>query len=106
MTKTQTAARDFATVLKANTYLRESKDSRNAKYAFRNNEVVFHVWDENDAKELPIEAFWYQMDSTVAYAQAKANQFDYSIQSGGENIPIVGIRLPTKKHLNIEIRNA
>lgn len=96
MTKS-TAARDFAIALKANSYLRYSNE-----YSFRNNELLIHMWDENKPKLLPIEAFFYLIDSPGAYATARKHQRDFRKGCGG-NKPIVGIRLPSPSNPNIYV---
>lgn len=96
---TKTAAADFATVIKANTYLRKHSKT----YAYRNNELVVHSWNEKKPKNLPIEAFFYIRGVSGAYEKAVKYQ-DQFRQACGETVPIVGIRLPTKADANISIK--
>lgn len=97
MTKS-TAAKDFAVVVKANSYLRKYTG-----YAFVNNELLFHAWNANNPKDLPIEAFFYLLNVPSSLEKAKAYQDYYYKRSGGEKIPIVGLRFPTKSNRNIHV---
>lgn len=96
-----TAARDFSIMLKAKTFLR----SKNDKYSYINNELLFHIWTAERPKKLPIEAFFYLIDSQGALDQAKKHQAEY-LQRTGEKRPIVGIRLPSAANPRITITNA
>jgi len=53
----KSAAKYFALSLKAKRYIQDR--SKYAKYAFRNNELRMHNWDETKAKRIPIEAFFF-----------------------------------------------
>lgn len=91
----QTASEDFTLILKANSYLRGEKN-----YALRNNELLVHAWDENRPNDLPIEAFFYLHNFPGAYKKAKIYQAAYYKYSGGETLPVVGVRLPKRFQQN------
>lgn len=97
MTK-ETAARSFALSMKANTYLQAKLEN-----VAGHNELLLEAWDENNAKQIPIEAFFYVIDSKNAREHAVKNQKDFYIASGGEEVPVVGIRFPTKSNPEIYI---
>lgn len=97
---TKRATEDFATVIKANTHIRR----HSKQYSSRNNELVVHSWNENRAEKLPIEAFFYLLNSRDSYKKAEKYQDDFRRKSNGEVIPIVGIRLPTTSDPNIVVR--
>lgn len=94
----KSAAQDFATLLKANSYLRTSN-----KFPLKNNELVFHGWNEEEPKNIPIEAFFYLLDKKGAYDNAKKFQKDFQ-KLGGGKMPIVGIRLPTGTNPKLHIK--
>lgn len=87
--KKQSASKDFALIIAANSYLR-----RGTNYSLRNNELLVRAWDENKPDHLPIEAFFYLLDFPGAYEKAKIYQADYYKYSGGEILPVVAVRLP------------
>lgn len=93
------AIRNFAVVREANLYIQN-----NSELAFSNNELRLEGWNENDVKQIPIQSFFYIMDTENGYAHASKYQNDFYIESGGENVPIVGIRLPTPTNPNIQIQ--
>lgn len=66
------------------------------------SELRFEGWDENNAKTLPIETFFYFIDSINGKEDAINYRNEFFTQSG-ENIPIVGIQLPTESNPNIQI---
>lgn len=90
MTKRETAAEDFATLLNATAHLR----NKSAKFSLRNNELLFSGWNANKPENIPIEAFFYLLDTPGALEKAEMYQTDY-YKLTGEVVPVVGIRLPT-----------
>lgn len=92
-----TAPQDFGIVLQANAYIRKQK-----RYSFRNNELLIQTWNEKKPQNIPIEAFFYLIDVPNTLSKAKRYQNDY-LKLTGEEIPIVGIRLPTPTNMNITI---
>jgi len=90
MTK-RSAAAYFDVSLKANRHIQSSA----TKYAFRNNELRMHAWSVKEAKNIPIEAFFYLIGSENGKILAEKYQDTFFARSGGEKIPIVGVRLPT-----------
>lgn len=97
MTK-RDAAKYFAITLEANSYLLTHS------FPFINNEILIRSWNENRPENLPIEAFFYIIDTPGAHNKAKMHQNDFCRKTG-EKVPIVGIRLPTNRNLNIHIIN-
>lgn len=93
------AIRNFVVVREANLYIQN-----NSELAFSNNELRLEGWNENDVKKIPIQSFFYIMDTEKGYAHALKYQNDFYIESDGEIVPIVGIRLPTPSNPNIEIQ--
>ncbi len=57
--------------------------------------MVWHVWGEARAGELPIQSFFYIDGEYGALEQAQADQEDWHRTYGGF-IPIIKIRLPWK----------
>lgn len=90
MTKRETAAEDFATLLNATAHLR----NKSAKFSLRNNELLISGWNANKPENIPIEAFFYLLDTPGALEKAEMYQTDY-YKLTGEVVPVVGIRLPT-----------
>lgn len=91
----ETATQNFATVLRANTEIK-----KNPEYAIANNELRVEGWNENNTKQIPIEAFFYFIGSENGLAIAMKYQHDFFTQSG-EMVPIVGIRLPSAANPDI-----
>jgi len=89
MTK-KSAAKYFDISLKANTYMQKHLPN----YAFSHNEIRMHYWNERKPKKLPIEAFYYVLNSAMGKRLAEKYQ-DQFYSRGGGTVPIVGIRLPT-----------
>lgn len=83
-------AKDFDIIRQANQYLQKNS----SKYYMRNNELLVHAWNENNASPLPIEAFFYLIGSTNGLKHAQEFQRDYYNQANKEIVPIVGIKLP------------
>ena len=67
------------------------------------NELRVEGCDENSVKSIPIEAFFYIINTQKGYANAVKYRNNFYAQSGGENIPIVGIKLPTTTDPNVHI---
>lgn len=101
MTK-ETAAQNFAVARDANKYLHNS----NTRMSFISSELRVEGWDENNTKQIPIQSFFHFIDSDKGYENAVKYQHDFYTQSGGEKVPIVGIRLPTASNPNIYIEEA
>lgn len=97
MTNESNAAQNFDVVLKANTELH-----KNAEYAFWSGELRVEGWDKGNTKQLPIEAFFYFVDSKNGLAIAMKYQHDFFTLSS-EMVPIVGIRLPSASNADIYI---
>lgn len=87
-----TAARDFEIMAKANAHIQ----NHSSKYFLRNNELRIQVWDETKPHKLPIQAFFYLTTSSGGLAAAKLYRDEYR-QLTQENVPIVGIKLPTTR---------
>jgi len=87
----KSAANDFVISLKANNYIHNYSED----YAFRNNELRMHAWNEMNANKIPIEAFFYLIGSARGKYLAEKYKNDFYNRSGGEKVPIVGIQLPT-----------
>jgi len=85
----ETAADDFAVNIKARSWLQSQRPS------LRINELRMHAWSGKKVKKIPIEAFFYLIDTVRGKARAEKYQDDYYAKSNGEIVPIVGIRLPT-----------
>lgn len=96
MTK-ETEVQNFGVTLEANAFLQRTK------FASVNSEVRAEGWDEDNAKVIPIQAFFYFVDSKSGLEHAVKYRDDFYTQSGGEKVPIVGIRLPTKSNPHIYI---
>lgn len=99
MTK-PTAARDFAIMSEANTFLR----THATEFAMMNNEVRIEAWDENEPSKLPIQAFFYIEDMDWGLATAQLYRDEYHVLTG-EKLPIVSIRLPESLEGNTEIKD-
>lgn len=97
MTSQETAARNYAVVLEAKAHLQQSP-----KYPFRSSELRFAAFNEDNTKQIPIEAFFYFIDTERGYQNALKYQNDFLTQTG-EKLPIVGIRLPSASNPNIHI---
>nr|XP_018908010.1 PREDICTED: uncharacterized protein LOC109037687 [Bemisia tabaci] len=78
----------FRTVLKASNFIQSEP------FGFKNNEIVVRAWNEENAERLPIEAFFYAVDSPDGMRTAWEFQRDFLRASGGEIVPIVAIRFP------------
>lgn len=98
MTK-ETAVRNFGIFLEANIHLQT-----NSRFAFINSELRLEGWDDNNPKQIPIQAFFYFIDSAEGYANALKYQEDFYTQTGGEKVPVVGIRLPSASNPNIVVK--
>ena len=96
----ETAAKDFATCLQAQALLIAN---RPRKYVYINNELRVESWDEYNVKSLPIEAFFYFVGFKNGYEAAIKYRDEFYDHSGGENLPIVGIKLPSHDDENIQI---
>ena len=83
-------AKDFDIIRQANQYIQKNS----SKYYMRNNELLVHAWNDDNAAPLPIEAFFYLIDSTDGLKHAQEFQKDYYNQANKEVVPIVGIKLP------------
>lgn len=100
MTK-PTAARDFDVMSKANKFLRQNSK----RYTLINNEVRIEAWNENEPSKVPIQAFFYVIESKErGLAAAQLYRNDYHVLTG-EKLPIVSIRLPSSHDESIEIKD-
>lgn len=97
MTNELHAAQNFAIALQANSEVR-----KNPEYAAWSDELRVEGWDENNTTQMPIEAFFYFVDSKNGLARAIKYQHDFFTKSG-EMVPIVGIRLPSTANPDIYI---
>lgn len=79
----------FDIVKNANQYIQKNS----SKYYMRNNELLLHAWGQNNAKVLPIEAFFYIIGSSNGLSLAQNYQRDFYCQSRGEIVPVVGLTL-------------
>lgn len=86
---TENAAEAFQIVVAAKIYLRENSN----RYAYQNNEFRIEAWDEENCKEIPIEAFFYVIDSAGADEKAVSYREEFR-KCSGRTLPVVGIRLP------------
>ncbi|AZS50070.1 hypothetical protein DM558_04435 [Entomomonas moraniae] len=82
--------KDFDIIRQANQYIQKNS----TKYYMRNNELLVHAWNEDNAAPLPLEAFFYLIGSTDGLKHAQEFQKDYYNQTNKEIVPIVGIKLP------------
>lgn len=89
---------DFATAIQANILLLQNDII--AKFS---NELRIEGWHEDNAKSIPIEAFFYFIGTKNGYQNAVKFRDDFRAQSGGEIVPIVGIKLPTDNDPNVHI---
>jgi len=89
------AAKNFAVALHAKRYLQITK-----KYALLNNEIKVQAWNETEASRIPIEAFFYILDSPSGIEQAKSFRADF-LAASGTWVPIIGICLPKSVNGNI-----
>lgn len=94
--------RNFNIFLEAVQFLRKETD---LLLSHGNNEIKIEGWNEINVKQLPIQAFFYIINSENGHKHAIKFQSDFFIESGGEMIPIVGIRLPNQRNTDIEIQN-
>jgi len=90
----KSAAKYFAITLAAKRFIQSR--AKYDKYGVRNNELRMRSWNEKKPKNLPIEAFFYLMGSAAGRRLAEKYQDQFWTRGGG-TVPIVGIRLPTKK---------
>lgn len=88
-----TAVQNFDVVRKASLYINRYSPTR----AYKNSELKLEGWDDNNAEQIPIQAFFYFMGTERGYENALKYQSDFYTQSGGEMVPIVGIRLPSRE---------
>lgn len=95
MTK-NTATRDFALALAGKIYLWQHPSNS----SLVNNELRMENWDENNAKTIPIEAFWYLSNSFHGLLKALKYQRDFYFHSGGELVPIVSVKLAKQTNPN------
>lgn len=100
MTNREAAVRNFAVMTAANAHIRAANKTKThiradvPKDIDFSSELLIEGWDENKAKQLPIQAFFYLMKADDDF-----NQYDVALQfqrefyeaSGGETVPIVGI---------------
>lgn len=93
-------AKDFDIIRQANQYIQKNS----SKYYMRNNELLVHAWNEDNAAPLPIEAFFYLIDSTDGLKHAQEFQRDYYNQANKEFVPIVGIKLPQNPTDELTVR--
>lgn len=93
------AVQNFDVMREAHLYLKNDPI-----LAYEGNELKLEAWDENDAKQIPIQAFFYFMGTEKGYESALKYQSDFYTESGGEMVPIVGIRLPTTSNPDIQIQ--
>lgn len=98
-TTTKDSAEIFNVALEANKYLRKY-----SKYGWRNNELRIRAWNENNPKEIPIEAFFYLIESKGGREKAMMYQINYFVQTN-ERVPIVGIRLPSPKYPHLIVKS-
>lgn len=80
----------FDIIKQANQYIQKNS----SKYYMRNNELLLNTWNENNASPLPLEAFFYLINSQDGLSHAKEYQRDFYQQSNKEVVPIIGITLP------------
>lgn len=83
------SGKSFDIVKDANQYIQKNS----SKYYMRNNELLVHAWNENNAAPLPLEAFFYIINSQDGLSYAQKYQKDFYQQSKGDIVPIVGITL-------------
>lgn len=100
-TTTRYRTENFAISLEANKYLREHE----TKFAWKNNEIVIKAWDDQKPEQIPIEAFFYLIDSSSGEQKAKICQKDYAALTS-EMIPVIGIRLPQKNDPKLIVKIA
>ena len=79
----ETETQHFAVALQANTLL------HNERNEYNNNELRVEGWDENNVKSIPIEAFFYFINTQNGYANAVKYRNDFYAQSGDETIPLL-----------------
>ena len=58
-------------------------------------------WDEDDAKSIQFQVFHYHISTENGYQNAVMFRGDFYSQSGGENVPIAGIKLPSDEDPNV-----
>lgn len=95
MTK-ETGTKDFTVALQANAILQNEK-----KAGWTEDRV--EAWNEDDAKSIPIQAFFYTIGRQNGSENAVKYRDEFYAQSGGETVPIVGIKFPTDEDPNVEI---
>ncbi|XP_055301625.1 uncharacterized protein LOC129568091 [Sitodiplosis mosellana] len=102
--KKTTAVDNFALTLQANSYLQNVQDVQHGtRYAYVSSEFRVEGWDENNAKTIPIEAFFYFINTANGYEHAVKYRDEFYAQTG-ENMPIVGIHLPSDTDSNIYVK--
>lgn len=89
----------FDVVVKANQYIQKNAP----KYYMRNNELLMHSWNVNNPSDLPIEAFFYIINSNLGLTTARGYQKDYFTQTNGKAVPIVRIELSKVANGDIKI---
>ena len=99
-TTKETAAQNFAVAMEANAFLQKTDNPR------LNSEMRVEGWDENNAKKIPIQSFFYFINNETGRANAEKFRDDFYVESNGEKVPIVGIRLPNITHPEIQIEAA
>ncbi|AHG22556.2 hypothetical protein Z042_00590 [Chania multitudinisentens RB-25] len=90
----------FDIIRQANQYMQKNS----SKYYMRNNELLLNAWNENNAAPLPLEAFFYLINSQDGLSHAQGYQRDYYKQSNKEIVPIVGITLPKSPNDRLVIK--
>ena len=96
----KTAVQNFAVTMQGNKYLQTVPEFD----ALYNNEMRLEAWNENHPEQIPIQTFFYFVDSVNDSQLAKKYRDDFYAQTG-EKVPIVGIRLPTKENHDIHIES-
>jgi len=89
ISRRKTAAKYFDLTLQANRYIQKHLPN----YALKHNELKMHAWNVKNVNKIPIETFFYVLD-TPGKDVAEKFQDEFYARGGGE-VPIVGIRLPT-----------
>lgn len=75
---------------------------QNKNLAIFSNELRIGGWNENDAKSIPNETFFYFIGKS-GYRNVVKFRDDFYTQSDGEIVSIVGIKLPKYGDPNIFI---
>lgn len=99
------ASKYFKIFLKANRFIRNDKDAQKAGYSYRNNEILMNMWNADNPIKIPIEAFFYLLDTPNGLTNARAYQSEFHMLTGITR-PIVGIRLPNANRRDLVIQLA